>query len=355
MTKKILIITPKFYPSIWWIEEQVKLLWKNFTEKWYKVDILTNNFDNLKSKEKIFWLNIFRFSNIFWFFIFLLKNKNYELIISRQYYKNSFILWLLKFLSLIKSKTVICTDSWWKNDEINNIKKKLLIFQLYKIYFYIIWQNNFLNCLNQDNINHLNLIYKWKFKYLNKITNIYNWIDISNYKKNDIKNIKNILYLWRFEKEKWIFETIKAFNKINNNNIILNLVWYWNKNIELKIKNLIKNNNRIIFHWKKYWIEKENIINNTDLFIFPTYYPEWQPVTLTEIAFKNIPIITTDIANNKEIYWDNLIYVKKENINDLKEKIELIINNIKNYKYNYLFSLKKIDINNITNQFLNLK
>lgn len=355
MTKKILIITPKFYPSIWWIEEQVKLLWKNFTEKWYKVDILTNNFDNLKSKEKIFWLNIFRFSNIFLFFIFLLKNKNYELIISRQYYKNSFILWLLKFLSLIKSKTVICTDSWWRNDEINNIKNKLLIFQLYKIYFYIIWQNNFLNCLNQDNINHLNLIYKLNFKYINKITNIYNWINISNYKKNDIKNIKNILYLWRFEKEKWIFETIKAFNKINNNNIILNLVWYWNKNIELKIKNLIKNNNRIIFHWKKYWIEKENIINNTDLFIFPTYYPEWQPVTLTEIAFKNIPIITTDIANNKEIYWDNLIYVKKENINDLKEKIELIINNIKSYKYNYSFSLKKIDINNITNQFLNLK
>lgn len=354
--KKILIITPKFFPSIWWIEEQVKLLWENFIKKWYKVDILTNKFEEkIKNKETILWLKIFRFQNIFYYILFLIKNRNYELIISRQYYKNSFILWLLKITRLVKSKTIICTDSWWKNDEISNIKNKLEILNLYKLYFYIIWKNDYLNCLNSYNIKHLNKIFKENIKVKNKIINIYNWIDINNLKINKINKIRNILFIWRLEKEKWIFETIKTFKLIKNKNITLNIIWYWVKEIENKIFNLIKKDKRIFFHWKLYWEEKENIIKKTDLFIFPSYYPEWQPVTITEIVLNNIPIITTDVWNNKEIYWDNLIYVKKQNIDDLKNKIEWIINNIENYKYNYSEALKKIDINNITNQFLNLK
>lgn len=355
MNKKILIISTKFHPSIWWIEEQVKLLWENFIVKWYKVDILTNNYNNLENSEVLNWLNIIRFKNIFNYVSFLIKHDSYGIIISRQYYKNSFVLWLLKLFSFVKSKTIVCTDSWWENDEINNIKNKLSFLKLYKVYFYIIWQNNYLNCLNQDNINHLNYIFKWKQKYLNKITNIFNWINIDTYQKNNIKNIKNILFLWRFEIEKWIFEVIKAFKEINNKKIILNLVWYWEDNTERKIKNLIKDDQRILYHWKKYWIEKEKIINNIDLFVFPTYYPEWQPVVITEMILKNIPIITTNVANNKEIYSNNIIYTNKWDINDLKEKIEFIIENISNYKYNYSETLEKIDINSITKKFLELK
>ena len=354
MNKKILIIAPFFFPSIWWIEEQTKTLWESFIKKWYEVDVLTRNFDNLKQKEKMFWLNVFRFTGIFSFISFLIKNrKKYDLIISRQYYKNSFFLWLLKYLKLIKSKTIICADSWWENDEINKIKNKLYFLNLYKLYFFFIWQNDYLNWLNKYNIKHLKEIYKNKKKYLDKIINIYNWIDITHYNKRKITSIKNILFLWRFEREKWIIETIKAFKKIKNNELTLHIVWYWDDKIENEIKNLIKDDSRIILHWKLYWEEKERIISITDLFVFPTY-SEWQPVTLTEISLKDIPIITTNIANNKEIYWDNLIYVKKENIDNLKEKIEWIINNIKYYKYNYSDALKKVDINNITEQFLSL-
>ncbi len=353
--KKILIITPRFYPSIWWIEEQVKILWENFKEKWYSIDILTNKYNNnLKNKEILFWLNIYRFSNFLNYIFFLIKNNNYDLIISRQYYKNSFILWVLKFFKIIKSKTIICADSWWENDEINNIKNKLNFLFIYKIYFFFIWKNNYLNCLNIENNIHLYNIYKWK-KYIKKFTNIYNWINIKLSKNKKILEIKNILFLWRFEIEKWIFETIEAFNLLKDNNITLNLVWYWDKNIENKIKEKIKNNKNIIFHWKLYWNEKEEIIKNTDLFVFPSYYPEWQPVTITEITLNNIPIITTDVGNNKEIYWNNLLYVNKQDIKNLKEKIDWVISNIKNYEYNYSDALEKIDISNITNQFLKLK
>lgn len=355
MNKKILIITPKFLPSIWWIEEQVRLLWENFLERWYQVNILTNNYNKLEKQETINWLNVFRYKNIFEFIFYLIKNKKYDLIISRQYYKNSLLLWLLKYLKLIRSITVVCTDSGWENDEINNIKRKLSYLNLYKLYFFIIWQNSYLNCLNQDNISHLKSIYINKQKYISKITNIYNWINIEKYKYNKVTKIQNLLFLWRLEEEKWIFETIQAFKLIDNTNIILNIIWYWEKNIENSIIDLIQHDNRIIFHWKKYWKDKENIIKNTDLFLFPTYYSEWQPVTLTEMVLYNIPIISTNIANTKKIYWNNITYTKEKDIIDLKEKIEFIISNIKSYNYNYVKILKNIDINNITNQFLNLK
>lgn len=352
--QKILFITPKFYPSIGGIEEQVKLLWQEFLRLWYKVDILTYKKGREKSKEIIFDMNIFTFRWFLGFWQFFRKNKQYNIIISRQYYRHSFFLWLLKFFWIVKSKTIICTDSGGKNDEINTIKNIIHFLWIYKLYFFFIWQNNYLNCLNVDNIKNLQSIYKWKDKYLNKITNIYNWINISTFENNKIDAIENLLFLWRFEKEKWIFETIEAFKNIKNSNIKLHLVWYWNEKTEKKIKSIIKDDNRIIFYGKKYWNEKENIIKNTDLFIFPTYYPEWQPVTLTEIAIKNIPIISTKVANTYEIYWDNILYVKKQNTEDLQEKMAWIIKNINTFKYDYSKVLRKVDIKNITQQFLNL-
>lgn len=353
--RKILIITPKFFPSIWWIEEQVKLLWLEFINQWYKVDILTNKFNKkLKRKEIIYWLNVFRFNIIIWLILFLIKNRKYSLIISRQYYLNSFILWLLKFTNLIKNKTIICADSWWNKDEINTVKKMLKLFNLYKVYFFFIWQNNYLNCLNKDNRKHLKSIYKWKTKYLNKITNIYNGINITEIKNKQISKIKNLLILSRFDYDKWVFETINAFKQIKNKNIKLHLVWYWEKSVEEQIKRLIKNDKRIIFHWKKYEKEKEEIINNTDLFILASHH-EWQPVTLTEMALNNIPIISTDVANNKEIYSNNIIYTKKWDVIDLKNKIEKVIKNINKLEYNYAEVFKKINIKTTVNNFLSLK
>ncbi len=351
---KILLITPKFYPSIWGIEEQVKLLGEEFLRLGYQVDILTYRKGRQKKQENIFWMNVFTF----WWFIsfvnFFLKHRQYKLILSRQYFRHSFFLWILKFLNLVKTKTIICADSGWEKDEITIAKNQS--WYLYKFYFFFIGQNNYFNCLNNDNKKHLQNIYKWQTKFLNKIINIYNWIKVpkSNYKNKKIKKIKNLLFLWRFELEKGIFETIEAFKNIKNKNIKLHLVWYWEEQIEQEMQNLINNDGRIVFHWKKYWKEKEEIIDQTDLFLFPTYYPEGQPITLTEMAIKNIPIITTDIANTRNIYWNHVIYTQPQNIKNLQERIKRTIQNIDNFHYDYSQALKKINIQNIVQKFLNL-
>ncbi|PID83984.1 hypothetical protein CSB09_03040 [Candidatus Gracilibacteria bacterium] len=352
--KRVLLLTPVFYPSIGGTEEQVKLLGEEFIRLGYTVDIITYKKGRQERQEKIFGMNIFTFGGFFDFLRFFTKNKNYDIIISRQYYRHSFYLGIGKFLKIIKDKSVVCTDSGGDKDEICVIKSKSYF--LYKIYFFFIAQNDYLNCLNNDNIRHLQNIYKGKPKYLDKITNIYNGIDISSFEKTKKKkNIKNILFLGRFEKEKGIFETIKAFKNIENRTLQLHLIGYGEKKGEQEIKSLIKNDARILFHGKKYGEEKQKIIDGIDLFVFPTYYPEGQPVTLTEMAIKNIPIISTDIANTKDIYGDNILYVEKKNEADLQKKMEWIIENISDFSYNYTEALKKIDVRNIVRKFLDLK
>ena len=348
---KILIITPKFYPSIWWIEEQVKLLWENFLEKWYEVDILTSKFDNkLEDKEKIFWFNIYRFSSIFSYISFLIKNwNNCDLILSRQYYKNSFLLWLLKFLKLIKTKAVIIWDWWTKKNEITILQEKLGLFS--RLYFYILSKNNYFIANNSYFVQSLREIFNKDF-----VKKIYNGIKLKDYKYPAKKEIINILYLSRFDKWKWYIETIEAFKKIKNDNIKLHLIWYWDKKIENQIKEIIKKDKRIIYHWKLYWQDKEDIIKKTDLFVFPTYY-EWESfwMVLYEIALYNIPIISTNFWDTKQIYWNNILYVKEKNVEDLKNKIEWIVNNIWSYNYDYTEALNKVDINTITKKILELK
>ena len=351
MNKKILIISPRFYPSIWWIEEQVKVLWENFTKKWYEVDILTKRYNkNLLTQENIFWLNIFRFKGNFSFFLFFLRKKKYELIISRQYYKNSFLLWILKFFKILKLKTIIVWDWWTSYNEIEIIKQKLRFLGLYKIYFFFISRNDYLVWNNDDFINSLIKYFK-----KNKIKKIYNWLKIVKSQNKKPSEIKNILFLSRFEKEKWIFETIEAFKNIKQDEIRLNIVWYWEKEIEDKIKNICKNDKKIFFLWKLYFQEKEKILKKTDLFLFPSYYP-WESfwIILYEVAIKNIPIISTDFWDTKKIFENNIIYVKKMDSNNLKEKIEWAIKNIWNFKYDYSEVFSKVDINKTTDDLLKI-
>lgn len=355
------MIFRRFHPHVWWVESQWELLCEEFQNKWYSIDIITfKYYKSLENFEKYSWVNIYRFNNYFGLFYFLIKlnfNKKYDFIMSHQILQETLIVWILKFFKIIKIPVIWCYHSWWDKSEIMKIVKTFKFLKIYKLIYFFILKLDYLNCLNNSNKEQLQKYIIWNNqKLLNKLTFIPNWIklkeDFWKYPQKD--NIKNLLYLGRFEKEKWIFETIEAFKKLQNTDLILNIVWYWELEIEQQILASIKNDTRIKFLWKKTWKEKESILKNTDLFIFPSYYAEWQSIVLTECAFYNIPIITTKVGNNYELYWDNLIYVKIKDIDDLKDKIEYTINTIDSVNYDYKEILKSISVEVVCKRYLNL-
>jgi len=358
MKKNIIIqLTRRFYPNVWWVESQWELLCEEFTKLWYSVRVITKKYDeNLSDYELYKWIKIYRFKNIFHLVYLLVthgRNKNILWFFSHQLYEESLILWILKFLRIIKAPIIWCTHSGGEKSEIMKIVNTFHFLKIYKLIYFFIFQFEYINCLNKDIENQLKKYYIWNKRSLER-----NLIFIPNWVKEDKliwsirKQARRFLYLWRLEPEKWIFETIHAFKKIKNTEIILNIVWYWEAEVEEKVRKAIKSDERIFFLWKVTWKEKEDLFKNSDVFVSPSYYPEWQSIALTEAMVHNLAIISTYTWNNEDLYWKEILYVEKWNVKSLEEQIKALIKNWK--KYGYAKIIKKINIKNITVEYIDL-
>ena len=86
----------------------------------------------------------------------------------------------------------------------------------------------------------------------------------------------------------------------------------------------------VIFQGKKYNNEKYDILKSSDIFVFPTFYPnECFPLVLLEAMQFNLPIISTNEGGIADIVKNNKtgLIVEKENSQQLSEKIKWLIDN----------------------------
>lgn len=81
----------------------------------------------------------------------------------------------------------------------------------------------------------------------------------------------------------------------------------------------------IAFYWgKKYGADKEAFFRNTDIFVFPTYYPnECFPLVLLEAMQQGLPCISTVEGGIPAIIEDGKtgLLVKRQDADDLANKI----------------------------------
>lgn len=151
-----------------------------------------------------------------------------------------------------------------------------------------------------------------RYKNVNQnISVIPNGVNISEFNRiipvtKDKKNFC-LLFVGRFDRIKGIDLLIKAFAKIQKveKNVRLNLVGYGYE--EKKLKELSANlgiNNKIEFYSKKKHIELIQFYKRADIFILPSY-SEGQSITLLEACAAKLPIIATDVGDNKLLVKNN--------------------------------------------------
>jgi len=139
---------------------------------------------------------------------------------------------------------------------------------------------------------------------------------------------KYILFIGRLVEEKRPDLLIKAYNNLEDTDIKLVIAGdndYSDKYIA-KLKQLALNNKNIVFTGSVFNKDKNVLLNNCLLFCSPSEL-EGLPITLLEaMSYKKICVVS-NINAHKEALSENGIYFKKNNIEDLQNKLEYSINN----------------------------
>jgi len=321
--KKILIITPDFYPRVWWWENYMLNFSKSLEKKWYEIKVLVPN----KYKQGI--------DSSFWFKI---KYLNYY-----ELFGNKFIKLFLLFKEIKKYNSDIVYISWpWIMDIFASwfwkvLRKKVFMtyhadLDLSKLSSRIFTKIYFKTCIpfvdriiiTTDKYKNI-LINRWVSKKKLRIVPV--WIDlVENFSKSKNNKIQ-LLFVWMLDKDhlyKNIYVLLDTMKLLENNNFFLTIIWDWDKLDEYKKYADKLNLKNIEFVWKKVWKELDNFYQNSNIFILPSNSKkEWFWIVLLEALSKWNFIITWEkswwafILKENKKFWELYNWTSE----DLKEKI----------------------------------
>lgn len=167
-----------------------------------------------------------------------------------------------------------------------------------------------------------------------------------------------ILFLARIVPEKGLHYLIDAYKQLDTDKklVIAGGASHTNDYLN-KIKEMVKDDNRIIMTGFVQGEELEELYSNCFLYCLPSDV-EGMPLSLLEAMSYGNCCLISDIPENVDILLDNGINFKKSNIEDLKEKLKYllnnkdVINNLKNTSSDFICS--KFNWDEVTIKTINL-
>lgn len=146
-----------------------------------------------------------------------------------------------------------------------------------------------------------------------------------------------LLFLARIVPEKGLHYLIDAYNGIDNPRYKLVVAGGSSHSKEYyeEMKNKASNNPNILFTGFVQGDELNELFSNCILYILPSLI-EGMPISLIEaLSFKK-PCLCSDIEELKNIGSNNIYYFKNGNVDDLKVKLNLLMNDIPSYKNEHI-------------------
>lgn len=165
-------------------------------------------------------------------------------------------------------------------------------------------------------------------------------------KKWGLNKDNYLLYLGRIVPEKGLENLIRAFKQTNTSKKLVIAGGASDTNSFLtKMKKLSKNDNRIIFTGPVDGNILEELYSNSYIYILPSRL-EGMPLTVLEaMSFGNC-VLTSDIPECKDVVKDKGFMFKTDDIDDLKIKINYLLNN-----YNEVARYRSKAMNYVKSEF----
>lgn len=157
----------------------------------------------------------------------------------------------------------------------------------------------------------------------------YNAIDSNIYNDNKkyipSANSKVITYAGRILVEKGVVNLLDAFLKLDHNDYVLKIAGDGPVLEELKAKYC---RNNIVFLGRLSHDDTVKLLAETDIFVYPSMYPEGLPTSVLEAGLMKCAIVATDRGGTKEVVCNGKYgIIVEENVDDLVDKLNYLIIN----------------------------
>ncbi len=349
---EVLVLTPTFYPRVWWAEESMTQLYSWLVEKWVNVHVFTPKViaNSQLWRDSFMGVNIFRFVsieynkyskfisyNIFGFIFllyFLLKMKKRVDLIHVQYLFPMGLLWVL-FSKILRVPIVFSEHHYgtWSDissyTENGNLINKICAFIFKKSDITVsTWftQNEFLEYLSDGSgTSKIKEIKLWAPEKKEK-TNV---DKLLLRKKYNLSTEFVFVSIWRLVKRKKFEKLIELSKHLKKNcNIDFTILILWEGGERSYLEEQIKEEwqqGNIVLLWSKIWKEKEELLFLSDLFLFTSEF-EWSWLVYTEANAFWLPVIAFENEAVNSIYKNNHWWiVVKRDIKLMGDEIEKIL------------------------------
>lgn len=156
-------------------------------------------------------------------------------------------------------------------------------------------------------------------------------------------------------------DAVRKINKLNKNNIILDIYGPISDDYEIEFQHLLKENTGIVFY--KGIVEYNNtseVLKNYSVLLFPTFYEgEGFPGTVIDAFSAGLPVIASDWRYNTEIIEDGVtgLICKTHNTQSLINCLNKVIDNpevLREMGKNCLEDVKKYCSDKVVSDFLEI-
>ena len=336
-SKNLLIFSGYHLPHLGGIERYTDNLSQEFKKLGWNTTIVSSNYDNLKSKDKINGITNYRIP------IYNLFKSRYPIPKHNKEFKNIFKELDKKEYDavIVNTRFHLTTMVGAKYAKKHNIpvfliehgSEHLTIDNKVLDFFGAIYEH----CLTHFVKKYVNYCYgvslgacEWQKHFginsdgvwYNSITEFY---DVNKIKKNEKKII--ITYAGRILKQKGVYELLESFENLNKqyNNIELHLAGNGNQLDILKEK--YKDNKNIIFEGKLDFKGLTKLYEKTNIFVYAPLWPEGLPTSILEAGLMKCAIIASPQGGIKEIINDKQNGIMINSKKELENALELLINN----------------------------
>ncbi|MFA7301092.1 MAG: glycosyltransferase family 4 protein [Candidatus Shapirobacteria bacterium] len=353
MQRKILIVTPGFFPLFGGMEQECYLLAKEYLRNGVSVDILTEQTEkSFLKQENIEGINVYRIKHVdnrglfgyltiaIELIIFLLKNSHkYDFCVIRTLTFHGLVIGWLKVIGIIKIPTIITAETGGEHDDVIAIKTRLFCGTIVSIFN----RHDYLNSICLENYLHYVELGFDK----DKLTRIYNGVDVVEYGMAKYPDkVNSFSFIGRLRKTKGICELLSAFKMLNREYPKTRLNIGGDGEEKKWLVEYISNNG--LEKSVNYWgyisnSDKEKFIMSSECQVLPSY-SEGFPTTVLEATVYKRFNICTDVSDLRELYGDNIQFVKMRDVEDLYDKMKRLVVNSDKYKPNYDGVIDVIDI-----------